>query len=163
MLSGLFCGAKDEQGFGQVPVPGHGLDGVFGVVEESVEPVFSPDDSPVSNFGEAWNVVITGRPRYVVREALREEGECRPGTIVEGHRYTVALRAAPDARVVAEDEHRRLVAVFHRFGQHLLAVLNAEPRPQELAVLVPGRRLGARSTWSPTASTRWETDPTARA
>jgi hypothetical protein len=113
----------------------------------------------------------------------------------------VALRAAPDARVVAEDEEGRPAAVFRRLGKgatlylgsfpvprdpfgaeglaalvadfatlagaerpavvegrggrvvearllegagarHLLVILNAEAEPQELAVRVPGRRLG---------------------
>ena len=155
----------------------------------------------MSNFGEAWDTVITGRPRYRVLEALRPGGLLRPGAKLEGYRYSVSLRPGPEAQVVAEDERGRPAVVVHQFGEgvalyfgsfpiprdpfgdealaalaadfalaagaerpavverregrvvearflegtagrHLLVVLNAEARVNEVTATVPGRRLG---------------------
>jgi beta-galactosidase GanA len=131
VFAALFCGAKDERGFGQVPVPGHGLDAVFGVTEETVEPCFGPDDRPVSNLGEAWDVAITGRPRYRAREAIREGARCGKGTVIEGFRYSVVLRPAPGARVVAEDEQGRPTAVLHRHGDGASLYFGSFPIPRD--------------------------------
>lgn len=131
VFSGLFCGAKDEQGFGQVPVPGHGLDEVFGVTEDVVEPVFSPDDRPVSNFGESWDTIITGRPRYRVLDALRPAGLLRPGAKLEGYRYSVSLRPGAEAQVLAEDERGRPVVVVHQFGEGATLYFGSFPIPRD--------------------------------
>jgi beta-galactosidase len=130
-FSGLFCAAKDEQGFGQVPVPGHGLHEVFGVTETEVEPVFSPEDRPVSNFGEAWDIAITGRPRYRVLEALYPRGLLRPGARLEGYRYSVALRPAEGAQVLAVDEQGRPVAVIHELGEGATLYFGSFPIPAD--------------------------------
>jgi beta-galactosidase len=130
-FSGLFCAAKDERGFGQVPVPGHGLHEVFGVTEDEVEPIFSPDDSPVSNLGEAWDTAITGRPRYRVLDALHSDGLLRPGARLEGYRYSVSLRPAATAQVLAVDEKGRPVAVIHEFGEGATLYFGSFPIPAD--------------------------------
>ncbi len=101
VVAGLFCAAKDAQGFACERVPGHGLDAVFGARERTVEPVFSADDQRVSQFGEAWNVRITGRPAFTVIAPLLATGRLRPAAVVHGYRYAVSLEAYPGTTVIA--------------------------------------------------------------
>lgn len=124
LVSGVLCGAKDEHGFGQERVPGHGLDRVFGGLEETIEPVFSPQDRPVSNFGEAWDPVVTGRPVFTVVAPIGPR--CRTGHRITGARYRATL-VPQGAQVVATDEQGRPAILFHRHGRGAALLIGACP------------------------------------
>jgi hypothetical protein len=85
----------------------------------------------VSNFGEAWDTVITGRPRYRVLDALHPRGLLRPGARLEGYRYSVSLRPGAGAQVVAEDERGRPVAVVHQHGEGVTLYFGSFPIPRD--------------------------------
>jgi beta-galactosidase len=124
LVGGMFCAAKDEHGFGQAVVPGHGLDRVFGGRETRIDPVYSPDDRPVSNFGEAWDPPITGRPAFTVVSPLGPR--CPRGAVVRGFRYRAAL-AAVGATVVATGEDGEPAILHRRHGSGSAVLIGSCP------------------------------------
>ncbi len=112
-VAGPFCAAKDEHGFGRELVPGAGLHRVFGGQEIGLEPVHAPSDRAVSNFGEAWDPPICGRPAFTVVAPIG--ARLARGAQVHGLRYRAALRA-DGAQVVAVGEDGQPGILHHRHG-----------------------------------------------
>jgi len=124
VFGGLWCAAKDALGYGQPIVPGHGLDVVFGGREVNVDPVFSATDAPVTNFGAAWNVGITGRPRF--RRTACAHGETPAGDLV-GYRYTATLRAYAGAQVIAVNDRDEPAALWNEYGKGRAVLFGSLP------------------------------------
>lgn len=116
LFSGLWCGAKDEFGFGQFVVPGFGLDEVFGAKEIKLTPVFSDQDKNITNMFGSFGVQITGRPEFRIVTPLSPDGEAQPGDTFRGFRYVSCLKAN-GSEIIAQDENGDVVAVRNRFGK----------------------------------------------
>jgi len=118
LFAGLWCGAKDGSGFGQYVVPGFGLDEVFGARESRLTPVFSVEDSRVSNmFGTFGPVPISGRPLFKIVAPLCQDAEAQAGDHFNGFSYVSSLKPAAGTDVIAQDERGDVVAVRRQFGK----------------------------------------------
>jgi beta-galactosidase GanA len=116
LFSGIWCGAKDEHGFGQYVVPGFGLDEVFGARETELIPSFSEKDKLQTNMQFNFNGNITGRPEFSIVRPLAPAGAAQPGESFTGFCYESVLRPYECAEVIAVDEVRRPVVVRNRYG-----------------------------------------------
>ncbi len=123
LVGGMFCAAKDEFGFAPGAVPGHGLDEVFGAREGTVTPIYSPDDRPVSQFGEAWDVPINGR-----RALSWVEPSEAPAP--EAFRYVVRL-VPTSAAVLAVDEDGSPALTRRAHGRGVAYLLGTLPIPAD--------------------------------
>jgi beta-galactosidase GanA len=117
LFSGMWCGAKDDFGFGQFLVPGFGLDQVFGAAEAKLTPIYSERDNLQTNmqFSFDWN--ISGRPRFQVVNPLTPEGKAQAGDHFKGFCYVSSMQVYPGAEVIARDERQEVVAVCNHFGR----------------------------------------------
>ena len=116
LFSGMWCGAKDEYGFGQFKVPGFGLDEVFGAYEHKLTPAYSEQDRLQTNMEMTFGWQITGRPRFQVVTPLYAAGSAQPGDSFTGYCYVSSLKPGPGTDVIAVDDRGEVVAVRNRFG-----------------------------------------------
>jgi len=135
LFSGMWCGAKDEHGYGQPVVPGFGLAEVFGARERALYPVFSEKDRLQTNMQFSFNGNITGRPLFRIVQPLLPEGQAQPGDSFTGFCYVSHLSPFPNADVIAVDEREQPVVVRNRFGAGQAIMVGSFPIPeQEFAV-----------------------------
>ena len=126
LFAGLWCGAKDEFGFGQYVVPGFGLDEVFGAKEVKLTPIFSDQDKKITNMFGSFGVQITGRPLFRVVAPLTPGGQVQPGDTFTGFRYVSSLKAI-GSEVIALDECGDIVAVRNRYGNGQAIMIGTFP------------------------------------
>lgn len=117
LFSGMWCGAKDEFGFGQFRVPGFGLDQVFGAVESRLTPIYSEGDNLQTNMQFSFNWNISGRSRFQIVNPLAAGGKAQPGDNFKGFCYVSSLQPYPSTDIIARDERQEVVAVHNRFGR----------------------------------------------
>ncbi|WP_404422002.1 beta-galactosidase [Nibricoccus sp. IMCC34717] len=131
LVAGVFCAAKDEYGYGGSAVPGSGLDRVFGARELTLEPVFSKEDQQVSNFGEAWNVRITGRPLLTRIGLFPGEAPERLQTTLTGYRYLAKLGVDAGTRVLACAANGAPAVTVGKYGDGQAMLIGTVPVPEE--------------------------------
>jgi hypothetical protein len=130
LFAGSFCGAKDEWGFGQSVVPGHGLDAVFGARECRVEPVARVGESAPSDFGEAWDLRTTGRPPITVTTPLPGGSRLEAHDVLFGLAYLTPLRLDPGTTMVAHTTSCEPAVSFRRHGRGAALLFGSLPVPE---------------------------------
>jgi beta-galactosidase GanA len=131
LFSGIWCGAKDEHGFGQFKVPGFGLDEVFGAYEIKLTPVYGEQDRLQTNMGMSFDWQITGRPQFEIVAPLYAAGSAQVEDVFAGYRHVSSLKPGSGADVIAVDDRGEVVVVRNHYGQGQALMVGSFPIPEE--------------------------------
>ncbi|GAA3227282.1 beta-galactosidase [Dactylosporangium siamense] len=137
LAAGMWCGAKDEHGYGQPFNPGLGLHEVFGAHEVELQPVLSPQESSGTDMSFSFGRMPSGEPVITLVAGVSDGGSAAAGQTFEGLAYLSRLAVQDGAQVVAVDETGAPVVVHHRFGAGralLVGTVPARPVDQQFRV-----------------------------
>ncbi len=117
LIAGMWCGAKDEHGFGCAHNPGLGLDDVFGAEERELVPLRHPQDRVLTNMTMNWGAPITGEAPITLARGIIPNGAARAGQTFPASTYISRLQPRGAAVVVATDDAGAAVVTHNAFGQ----------------------------------------------